>query len=806
MGRVVRFTRLWTPLLFALLSLSLVHRLLDGTSSAMEEAKPVLSASPSLQGGKVQPASVKTLGSGQALFPPYGNDRDRFGFDAGANLSRFDVSLLKAGWYSNWWYNLDPRHPDRLTYVQMIRLRAGADPYDPTQVAITPDLATIAQIAQTHPGSLWLLGNEPDSLYQGEPIYPEVYAVVYHNLYYYIKGADPTAIIANGGIVQPTPCRMEYLDIVWETYQQTYEEPMPVDVWNIHAFILREVYGSWGASTPPGVDPSCGIDYKIREGDDINIFRANLIAFRQWMKDKGQQNKPLIISEYGILWPDWLKDEDGRGWPPERVSRFMTRTFDLFLNETYPDVGYPADGYRLVQAWAWYSLSDDQQYNGYLFRSDSYEISPMGQTYATYTAALSDTPRADLTVRLSVLRDGTLRHWAAQQPSNTLTVTLELTGEVANLGKLTATNMSLYFAPVRYEATGTVALPFSTTPVTVPPRYDGVLAWPLSLTLQPRYRYDLTFQADPTDQVEEPREWNNAVTVTLDLRADLWLRQMSYALRDPIGGPGALTATLVLTNGGDWWAEPTHLGLVLRGETGTLLTGQLISQPWLAPAQGVTLTGVISRPAPGGDFYLLSAEVDTSDTIPEQDEGNNLITIPIPVVLTTTLFPTQTVVLTSASGDLAFVLPAGLVSQTSVVTYTPYWLSDLEATPFHAATAFSLTLDRPLMPGQVISLTWRYRDEDLAGYPEERLTLYRRAGGTWQQAACAPYQRQPGVNRLTVGLCQTGFFALGPGYTILVPIVAREGVGSTASGALPGESVGRAERGQRIGPLLLPDR
>jgi PKD repeat protein len=187
---------------------------------------------------------------------------------------------------------------------------------------------------------------------------------------------------------------------VWDTYQQAYGETMPVDVWNIHAFVLREVYGSWGVSTPPGVPQSCGIDYAIRDADDVNIFRDNLIAFRQWMKDKGEQNKPLVISEYGILWPDWLQDEDGIGWPATRVSHFMTQTFDLLLTETYTDVGYPEDDYRLVQTWAWYSLSEDQQYNGYLFHSSDKSISLMGQTYADYTTALA---RADF---VADTRDG----------------------------------------------------------------------------------------------------------------------------------------------------------------------------------------------------------------------------------------------------------------------------------------------------------------------------------------------------------------------------------------------------------------
>ena len=189
---------------------------------------------------------------------------------------------------------------------------------------------------------------------------------------------------------------MAYLDIVWSEYQRSYGEPMPVDVWNIHAFVLREVQGEWGASTPPGVDPGCAMDYPARDGDNVDIFRDNLIAFRGWMKDKGQQNKPLIISEYGVLWlvdgsGQPFYDEEGKQFTPARVSQFMTRTFDLFLKGIYLDIGYPLDHHRLVQAWAWYSLSDDQYYNGYLFHSDSKQLSPMGQTYADYTAGLTTT-------------------------------------------------------------------------------------------------------------------------------------------------------------------------------------------------------------------------------------------------------------------------------------------------------------------------------------------------------------------------------------------------------------------------------
>lgn len=321
-------------------------------------------------------------GSGDLFLPPYPDLCARFGFNG--SPSGYDVGQLNAGWYSDWYARVDPPRPADLTYAQLIRFKAGDDPHDPSQVTVRPDRATIAQIAEANPGSLWLLGNEPDSEYQGEPIFPETYAHVYHEFYTYIKEQDPTAVIGNGGIVQPTPCRMAYLDIVWDTYELAYGEAMPVDVWNIHAFVLREVQGDWGASTPPGVDPSCGIDYPVRDADNIEIFRNNLIAFRQWMEGKGEQDKPLIISEYGILWPDWFKDEDGYGFPASRVNAFMTATFDLYLNESYPSVGYPADGGRLVQAWAWYSVSDDS-YNGNLFYSGHDILTSMGRNYANYT-------------------------------------------------------------------------------------------------------------------------------------------------------------------------------------------------------------------------------------------------------------------------------------------------------------------------------------------------------------------------------------------------------------------------------------
>lgn len=568
------------------------------------------------------PAPLRTLNSGHHFLPPYTSPRDRFGFDASGSLSEYDVSELHAGWYSDWTANLDPAHPDGVAYVQLVVFPDGADdPYDPAQVAVKPNRTAIAQIATAHPGSLWMIDNEPDSLYEpySKPIDPDVYAHAYHDFYTYIKELDPTALIANGGIVQPTPCRMEYLDIVWNTYQQTYGEPMPVDVWNIHAFVLYEDSSSSGAGWPPGVDPSCAAEYDIRDGDSIAIFRENLIAFRQWLKDKGQQDKPLIISEYGVLWPQYYPgtevpfyDEDGRTFTPARVSRFMTETFEIFLYESYPSIGYPEDDHRLVQAWAWYSLSDDY-YNGYLFHDDSKELSLMGDTYADYTAALTETDLADLTVRLWA-DEGPFKQIPSSASYDSLTVTVPVTGAVANLGRAPAAGVVISSPLLGFRSTQDV-----------PARYeDDIAALSLpSLVLTESGLYDLSLVADPARVLDDARRWNNAFTTTVDARADLLIPTMTWAIRSAGTLSQALSVTVTVANDGTWPSPPVSGTLCLRDTQGSPChSTRRFSVAGIGVGSSVTVVHELASPTMSG-FYLLGVEVDSGDVLDEQQEHNN---------------------------------------------------------------------------------------------------------------------------------------------------------------------------------------
>jgi hypothetical protein len=297
--------------------------------------------------------------------------RPRWGIGvASGPISRYDVEPLRLGWYLDWATRADPPRPGDVAYAQMIRL--GGD-------ELRPNVEEIAIIAQANPGSLWLVGNEPDVIWQ-DNVTPATYAQLYHDAYTAVKHADPTAQVAAGGVSQPTPLRLRYLDAVLGAYRQQFGADMPADAWSVHNFILREERGSWGVDIPPDMPDDQGMRYQVDDNGSLDIFRRQIMGFRRWMAQRGYQDRPLIVSEYGILMPE------DYGFPPERVAAFMTGTFDFFLTAVDPALGYPADDYRLVQLWCWYSLDDlaDHYPTGNLFDPQTQMLTLVGREWARY--------------------------------------------------------------------------------------------------------------------------------------------------------------------------------------------------------------------------------------------------------------------------------------------------------------------------------------------------------------------------------------------------------------------------------------
>lgn len=303
--------------------------------------------------------------------------RSRLGVGVPLNVTQFtfdaeDARKLGLGWYLDWTTESDPVKADGLEFAQMVRVRG--ERYFPARADI------IAAIA-ANPGSLWLIGNEPDVRWQDNTT-PAQYAARYHELYTLIKTLDPSAQVAIGAVTQVTPLRLQYIEDVLAAYQTLVGEPMPVDVWNIHAFILREELDSWGVSVPPGSDVEQGILWEIKDHNDLALFQQQIVDFRRWMARNGQRDKPLIVSEYGILMPPEY------GFPPEVVADFMRATFDYLLNARDEEIGFASDDNRLVQKLAWYSLSDTVYPTGNLLDPVTGELTQLGQAFADYSAHL----------------------------------------------------------------------------------------------------------------------------------------------------------------------------------------------------------------------------------------------------------------------------------------------------------------------------------------------------------------------------------------------------------------------------------
>lgn len=344
----------------------------------------------------------------------------RIGYGATTSpITRYsDIRSLMAGWYVDWTARAKPALPSGIEYVQIPRVHQklacgdrfnkdrNACPYaQPLTYEVYPNINSIKSIATANKGALWTIGNEMDrldfcnivngqcvgSIGQDE-ILPETYAQAYHDIYTAIKSVDPSAKVGIGGLIQATPLRLQWLTIAWDTYKQKFGSDMPVDVWNIHNFVLREVKGEYGAEIPPGLpgNPTQG-EYVNDDSTHISqeIFDKQIRAMRQWMKDRGQQQKPLVVTEYGVLYDQCVKKVNGNCTidlsNEQTVHDFMLWTFDYFLSTKDCNLGYGTDDCRLVQRWLWFSLDHvATQSNGKL----SYGANPHTSFYDSATLAM----------------------------------------------------------------------------------------------------------------------------------------------------------------------------------------------------------------------------------------------------------------------------------------------------------------------------------------------------------------------------------------------------------------------------------
>ncbi len=323
----------------------------------------------------------------------------RFGASVFGNAQGAKLSDLGAGWYLTFGNNpLSSVPSSTIEFVPMIRLKQvknGDDYLD--DYTVTPPLTDTGLGAKidANLGATWIVGNEPDrgpadGSSPQDDMQPNMYARAFHDVYEYIKGRDASAKVATAGLVEVTPGRIQYLDMVSDAYHDAYNMEIPADVWTMHLYAMPEVNPAYEpnniASVAVGTDPALGMResrgrseahlcgnvnngvYCFADHDNISFFERQLRDMRTWMKAHGQQNKPLLITEHSILYgyathPDgsceYLQDEFGQCFTPTRVSNYLHNAFDLINGAgelTDANIGYPQDDYRLAQQVMWFTL------------------------------------------------------------------------------------------------------------------------------------------------------------------------------------------------------------------------------------------------------------------------------------------------------------------------------------------------------------------------------------------------------------------------------------------------------------------
>lgn len=303
----------------------------------------------------------------------------RFGIAAPYDFFVQDLNYFNIKAVLDWRLDNPIDLPKDIEYIHVVRL--GDDVFQQNYDAL--DFA----VAQ-NPGETWIIGNEPDRYIYQDSITAEVYAQRYYQVALKIRALDPAAKLGFGTVVQPTPIRMRYLDRTLDAMDLlsgSREVTLSlIDIWSIHAFILNENPFAWGAGVPVGflddwADAIPVTDYA--DTHSIEIFRNRIIAFRNWLQQKGEQDKPFWITEYGSLFPPIT--------PPyatvsdELTSEFMLDSFEFLLHNRDEAIGFPQDDYHLVQRWFWYSLNDRRNIFGGSLLDIFPEIDPQNYQYIT---------------------------------------------------------------------------------------------------------------------------------------------------------------------------------------------------------------------------------------------------------------------------------------------------------------------------------------------------------------------------------------------------------------------------------------
>jgi len=243
------------------------------------------------------------------------------------NLEKFGVS-----WYFNWTHI--PVEGVDLDFMPLIagytRGRNVSDEY----------LANLEKYIKENPdkypdGTIWMIGNEIGYPPQHDYRTPEQYAEDYHRCYKMLKKINPSFKVAVGATILSQNEEhvlagyiegkggLHYIKRVRDVYEKKYGQQMPLDYYTATAHVLDA------------------------HGTDVELFKQQIIRYRKFLASMGQQDKKLIITEFGCT---------VAGPSDEQIQNFMKQSLEFVANAKDDKIGCTEDDGRLVQRWAWFTL------------------------------------------------------------------------------------------------------------------------------------------------------------------------------------------------------------------------------------------------------------------------------------------------------------------------------------------------------------------------------------------------------------------------------------------------------------------
>ena len=251
----------------------------------------------------------------------------------------------------------------------------AAGPHPIELVRPGANLGALPALVQAHPGSAWLIGNEPNVPGQDDIAAP-AYADFLHQVTGIIKGADPSAQLVGPNVLNwdstCTGCAglrasgHAWADDFVTSYQQRYGK-LPLDAWGIHTYTL---------------------DWQHLPMINAATNQADLRAARAWL-DGRLPGTPLWLTEFGIIWAFEGQQTTTSGGKTVVTPQGAYRS-DLvaaYLDQMFGWLGAPGSG---VQRWILYATSPPAEpfasRSGGIGLLDpgSLNLTPFGQQYRSW--------------------------------------------------------------------------------------------------------------------------------------------------------------------------------------------------------------------------------------------------------------------------------------------------------------------------------------------------------------------------------------------------------------------------------------